>query len=407
MKRRKRALAILALALVALAPAVPVRAQTGTPPDTHSDPARALYSAGASAYAAGNFAAAVQALGQAYALSQRPGILFSLAQAERQLYTLGHDPAVLRDAIGHYRAYVDETPQGGRRADAVEALGNLEVEVAGLGRALDKPSSEALRTEGVRVPTRIMVSVDVKDATVTIDGIEAHESPAIEETSPGAHAISTRALGYFDDTRSVTAVAGSLVVTEVTLREKPARVRLVVPAGADVTLDGRPHGAAPIADLEIPAGTHVMSLSQSGHRPELRTFSVERGGSLSLTANLPLTTQRKVAYGLFAGGAASLVGGGAAAVVALVLEGNAKSIQGDASRGNITASQLDSYNRALDQRDEWRTAAAVSAGVGALVVAAATILYATDHEHAEAELPKTAAKPPSVRPGGEGIIVSF
>src|SRR5262249_10571680 len=158
------------------------------------------YAAGAAAYAAGNFEAAVQALSQAYALAPRSTVLFSLAQAERQLYTIERRTSTLRDAISHYRAYVQQTPQGGRRTDAVEALGEPESEATHL-------PADSTRVEPARKSaTRLMVSTQVKDAVISIDGVVYDERPVIEEAAAGAHVVVTHAPGYFEDTRTVTTI---------------------------------------------------------------------------------------------------------------------------------------------------------------------------------------------------------
>ena len=57
--------------------------------------ARQYFDAGAAAYAAGDYQAAIQAFDAAYALKPLPEIAFSLAQAERRQYFASHDAAHL------------------------------------------------------------------------------------------------------------------------------------------------------------------------------------------------------------------------------------------------------------------------------------------------------------------------
>ena len=55
--------------------------------------AKNYFKAGASAYAAGDYLAAIQALDAAYRLTPLPAIAFSLAQAERRQYFASREPA--------------------------------------------------------------------------------------------------------------------------------------------------------------------------------------------------------------------------------------------------------------------------------------------------------------------------
>jgi tetratricopeptide (TPR) repeat protein len=88
--------------------------------------AKASFKAGATAYAAGEYLAAIQALDAAYALTPIPAIAFSLAQAERRQYFVAHEREHLERAVLLFRRYVEQVPTGGRRADALDALSQLE-----------------------------------------------------------------------------------------------------------------------------------------------------------------------------------------------------------------------------------------------------------------------------------------
>jgi hypothetical protein len=341
--------------------------------EAETERAKVLYAAGASAYAAGNFGAAVQALKEAYELAPRQTILFSLAQAERQLYTLERQPAVLKDAIGHYRAYVQQTPQGGRRTDAVEVLGELESEATHV--APDAPKEQAHATA-----TRLMITARAVGAIVSIDGTDHDESPVIEETRPGPHQIITRAPGYFEDARTVTSIEGSLVAIEVTLRERAARVDLNVPDGTEVLLDGKSLGTAPLDALDVTAGAHLLGFSRAGHVPELRTLAAQRGASIEVSAVLRTTAQRRVAQVMLGAGAVAAAAGAVATIVTLVAENEATSIHADAAAENISQSQLDDYNGAVGRRDDWRTAAFASFGAAAALWLVGGLLYGIDHQ---------------------------
>ena len=55
------------------------------------DRAKESFKAGATAYAAGDYLAAIQALDAAYQLTPLPAIAFSLAQAHRRQYFVDHE----------------------------------------------------------------------------------------------------------------------------------------------------------------------------------------------------------------------------------------------------------------------------------------------------------------------------
>ena len=102
--------------------------------------AREYFRAGAQAYSVGEYGAAIQAFEQAYALAPRPAVLFSIAQAERRQYFLVRDQQHLRRAIDMFRQYLEEETQTARKADAVQALSELEPLLA--GAASEPPSTE-------------------------------------------------------------------------------------------------------------------------------------------------------------------------------------------------------------------------------------------------------------------------
>src|SRR4051812_4150596 len=108
---RRAAAAVLA-ATMTLARAA--SAQDGTALER----AKTFFNAGAQAYAAGQYGAAIQAFEEAYKLAPRPQLLFSIAQALRKEYYVGQDVAIARSAIKQYRDYLDQVPALGRRADA-------------------------------------------------------------------------------------------------------------------------------------------------------------------------------------------------------------------------------------------------------------------------------------------------
>ena len=125
--------------------------------------AKVLFVAGDKAYSAGNFPAAIRAFQEAYKKAPLPPLLFSIAQAYRREYAIGRKPENLREAIAHYRKYIELVPQGGRRADAAAALAELEV-MAAQSAPSDPAAPQSPSPSVEKSPTRVMISASVKEA---------------------------------------------------------------------------------------------------------------------------------------------------------------------------------------------------------------------------------------------------
>ncbi|UQA54630.1 PEGA domain-containing protein [Polyangium aurulentum] len=363
----KRLTAALLVSLLAFA--APARADNGE----NVEKARILFNAGAQAYAAGRYEDAVHAFREAHSLTpERATVIFSLAQAERRHYTVVHDPEVLRAAIDHFRRYLALVPEGGRRADAIAALGELEATLSGLR---DKAEPDA--APRAPPPARIMVTTNAPDAVISLDG-EAHaESPLLEVVGPGRHVVRVSAPGFLDEQRQVVAVEGALVPIEITLRERPSYLALTAPRGAWIAIDGRPQGEAPVPGrIELAPGPHLVTVTQWGHDARAERVVLARGHVTPLAVTLRTSDQRRVSQMLAGGFAAGLVGGAVLALGALRQENIAKRVLADAEVENISATQLEQYNTARESRDALRVASYSVFGLScALGVAAAATFY--------------------------------
>jgi hypothetical protein len=360
------------------------------------DQARIYFDAGAQAYAAGRYGAAIEALSAAYLSAPKPQILFSLAQAERRQFTAGRDPRHLRDAVAHFRAYLREVPEGGRRADAVEALAELEAVAAHLALP-----GEAAPT---RQPpaTRLMVSSSTSGASVTLDGQRFTELPVLESVKPGKHRLRISAPGYFDEERELTAVEGTLVPLEVTLRGRPSLLALSAPSGAAVTIDGRPFGEAPFAaPIDLLPGSHLVTVTRSGHEPHHAALTVARGETTTLRVLMPRTAQRNASYVVLGSGAAALVAGGVLFAGALHQQRLGQDVLDAARTGNISAARLDAYNGALVHRDQLRTGGFAALAAGGALAITGLALHVFDDPR-----PRARWSDASVAVGPRGVVVS-
>jgi hypothetical protein len=335
--------------------------------------ARQLFDAGQQAYSAGLYLDAARAFGQAYDLVKNPAITFSMAQCYRLQYFVDAKPEHLQEAISLYRRYIQEVPKGGRREDAVTHLAGLEPMASGL-----KP----VVRDGRGAPTQLMVSSRTPGAKARIDGSEPAEVPVIRDVQAGDHLVFVEAAGFDSEGVKAVAVAGRLVVAEVNLKEKPAKLTISAPDDSDITIDGRPMGVTPLArPLDIPAGKHVVAITQVGRVPFSQEVVVERGQDASLVANLDTTTQRDFAYGCLGAGGALLLTSGATFLIGLGAEGGARFLleQRDSNMNNLSIKERDDYN---DLRAARTRLYATSTGTligGVVIMGIGGLLYFLDN----------------------------
>ncbi len=323
--------------------------------------AKAAFAAGANAYAAGDYLAAIQAIEAAYAISPLPAIAFSLAQAERKQYFVDVRPDRLERALALFRRYLSQEPRGGRREDAVLAVAQLE---SLLGHGARSGGVTAAGSEARA--TRLMIVCDVPGARISLDGGPFSASPLIREVTPGKHRVLVRATGYVQAEREVTAVAGELLLSELSLREQPSSLYVWAPAGADVYVDGL-HVARGGERLHLPVapGTHTLWVAQNGRRLERRQLRIERGRAHAEYVVLEPTLQRALSEYAFIAGGVALGAGLVWSTFAARAENEAQDFLIERDRGRATAAKLIAYEAAIVERNRFRTAATVGAA-GAL-----------------------------------------
>jgi hypothetical protein len=339
------------------------------------DQARVQFNAGAQAYSAGRYDAAVAAFEDAYRLAPRPQILFSLAQAERKNYFAGgkKEPQMLVHAVAHYEQYVKEVKEGARVPDAADALSEL----GPLAAKLDPAAATAPTAQASSTSARLTIYSPVEGAKISIDGGAAVDAPFIGEVAAGKHHVRVSAEGYGDAARDVVGEPGVRTTLDVPLEEKPAELVVDTERGCDVYVDGRVVGVAPSArPFPVPPGSHVVSLVSSGRRVDSREVTLVHGKKLVVKAELQRSGQRTASGVLLGVGAGSVAAGLVTGALSLAAESDAKKIR-DAS-GNITGPDLDSYHSSVKQRDDFRTASIVTFSVGGAVLVSGVFLYFFD-----------------------------
>jgi len=376
----------LAAALAFMATVGPgrARAEDATGDSADVERAKAWFKAGATAYASGDYLAAIQALEAAYRITPLPPIAFSLAQAERRQYFAGHDPVCLTRAIALYRRYVNEVPAGGRRGDALDALGQLEPLSASLSPKPESPregsgSTSASTSAETRPKTRLLITAEAPDARVSLDGDPEAASPLIREVEPGPHRVRVTAPGYVADERDVVAVEGELVPVAVGLHERPSTLRVEVPGASEIYVDGLFAGRANgLTELPVASGTHRLAIAQRGHRVFTEDLSVAPGEERTVAARLEPTRQRRVATAFFVAGSVAfgtaLVTGG----LALSAQNTAEDFLRRQAAGNVSSEDLRAYQSDVRDRNRYRTATTVAAGFSFALLATGLFLHLVD-----------------------------
>lgn len=315
--------------------------------------AKASFTAGAKAYAAGDYSAAIQALDAAYALTPLPAIAFSLAQAERKQYGATHEREHLQRAVTLFQRYLEQEPNGARRSDAQLALTELEPQL-GTKSAPSEPVKPQPR------PTRLMIVSDTPDARISLDGAPALPSPLIREVPPGRHRAHVTASGYLAAEREVTAVSGELLMTEVRLAEKPTLLYVWAPAGAEIHIDGAYVGeGGPLFKAALASGSHQLVVAQDGKQLVRRDFELSHGRSHTEYVTLEPTQQRKYSELLFIASGAALTSGLLLSALAVRSQNRAEDFLSEQKYENVSPSQLIAYNASIIERDRYHTAAAV------------------------------------------------
>jgi tetratricopeptide (TPR) repeat protein len=337
--------------------------------------AKAYFKAGAAAYEMGDYLAAIQAFEAAHQLTPYPAIAFSLAQAARRQYFVARDRTHLEMAIELYRGYLQRVPVKGRRADAADALAQLETlaakdDAAQVGGGSPLPRSSK---------TRLMISTSPQSARISLDGKEAQPAPLIAQVAPGSHSVQVSAQGHFPLTRSVEAIADELVPLELTLREQPAIALVGSEPDADLYVDGAlVEHVAERKQLILTGGRHVFRFAKNGHRLHTVATHLPPGTTRTIDAQLRHTTQRSAALVLFVAGGGSLIASAVLAALALDRENDARELIGERSTRNITSAEFASYRDMVGDRNRLR-GFAVAGFIGAAAsLVTGLFLYALD-----------------------------
>lgn len=346
-----------------------------------ADEARTYFDIGAKAYQAGRYLDAAQAFDEAYRRSSRPGLLFSLGQAHRMEYFARNDPARLKDAIRYYEEYLAKEPGGKRAVESTDALSKLKPLAGATSDKSTTPASPPPPTK-----PRVMISSPTPDVKVTFDGRPVNH-PFIQEVEAGKHKVVLSAPGHEDYAREIVVDAKTgAPPLDIPLKERPAVLIVNAPDGAEVAVDGRFQGVTPLPPMPVASGRHFVSVTLNGKRAFSERVSLERGQKKKLDVTLESTGQRTASWVLMGVGAGGLVAGGVLGYFALDKQSKAEDLRdATTTQGGQGTDTISRYERLRDSRDDYRTAALITAGAGVGVGTLGLMLYAFDP--AKAPLP--------------------
>lgn len=357
------ALALLAMSSLAAA---------GPEEDTAAQ-ARAYFETGAKEYEKENYPNAIRAFEQAYALTGRPGLLFSIAQSYRRQYTNDSKAPNLKKALEYYQKYVAEDKTGKRKREAEAAIKDIQ-------GILDRLPAEVITTVPAELilPAQISITTQAEDATISIDGGAPRPLEPVD-VPPGKYKVVVTAPGYFSEEREVTVKKAQIMALDVQLRPMPALVSITGRFGAEVRVDGAPRGTLPLAaPLEIDAGERNITVSMNGFMTYVDERSFGRGDKTTLTAKMERTQQRVAAFVLFGAGLVSAGTGVASGALAAIAQGEAVEINERRKSSFIESAELDQYENLLKFRSAMSITSTVTLNAGIGLGALAFLLYYFD-----------------------------
>ena len=363
---------------------------------------RAYFETGAKAYEKGDYPNAIRAFDQAYALTKRPGLIFSIAQSYKRQYAVDSNPANLRKSLEYYRRFLAEDKSGKRRGDATSAI--MEVEAI-IGRLPAEQQAAAAQAPEAPQPTQISVTTQVEDATISIDGGAPQPLEPVE-VKPGKIKVVIQAPGYFPEERELFAREKQMTAIDVPLRPMPAKVTIEGRIGSTVTIDGSPRGTLPLlSPLEIDAGERTIAVSQSGFATFSKEYNLVRGQNTQVKVDLSRTRQRIASFILFGTG---IVFAGTGVLTALGSAGSygagiqiSNKLKRDG--GYMSAADLEQYNKLKDQQSGLIVSTTVAFNLAAATGALGFLLYYFDDPKVPSPKPKKDDKGPAPKDQAPGL----
>jgi len=138
----------------------------------------------------------------------------------------------------------------------------------------------------------------LSNAVLSIDNKDVGPLPLGAQTlSTGEHSVKVRRVGYADFVKKVNVVGGKTLDVEAKL----TAVNAILSVSSDVTeaqvfVNGRLVGTAPISDLEVPAGSTEISVRKTGFKDDIKRLTLLAGKDYPVVVKFnPGTTTTLVA----------------------------------------------------------------------------------------------------------------
>jgi len=134
----------------------------------------------------------------------------------------------------------------------------------------------------------VKLSTPVKGAKLTIDDKEIGTLPQSSQTlNAGEHTVTVRRLGYAPFTKKVTVVGNKASEVNVTLEASAAVLTVSSDvAGAQVFVNGRLAGTAPLIELEVPPGPTEIAVKKDGYHDGAQTLNAKAGRDYPIEVKL-------------------------------------------------------------------------------------------------------------------------
>jgi tetratricopeptide (TPR) repeat protein len=357
--------------------------------------ARQFFEVGAQAYSKGQYLLAAEAFEQAFTLTNRPGLLFSLAQAHQRQFRATGDESHLGLAIEHFRKYLARVDRGGRRADAERALNSLLLVAERLN---PKTQDASVQRTGL---ARLLLSSSTPEARITVNGDPVESLPTAIDLPEERYRVLAMAPGYESRSQEVALVAGTSVALHFELRPLPATLSVDGPAGAELSIDGVLKGWLPMRSLVLPAGNHSVSVRKPGAKTKTVLARLERGAEARVRIALESTTQRDAAWVFLGGALAAGAATGTFAVLAVTRDRSAQTLEERRQSGQLSLTEGQALNDDVAARDRLQTLAMAGAVTTGALLGAGALLYWLDTP----EAPEHGDAVRSARPGSRFALV--
>ncbi len=200
------------------------------------------------AYDKGDYQTAFQLYKKAHQLLQHPKLSFGMAKC--------------LERMGRYKEALQIAKQGLKENPSPRIRSRLKVKIAFLKKKLAKGYLTLLIT-----PSGTNVKIDGK-----LKGQAPLETLEIEA---GQHTLELSHPHYAKILQNIFIIGGQKLKLTFTLKAQTGTLSISTqPVHADVEIDGKPWGKTPLSHLQLPTGSHFITLHLPGYTPIKKQISI-------------------------------------------------------------------------------------------------------------------------------------